>query len=393
MILHVDMDAFYASVEERDQPELVGQPVIVGGTPEGRGVVAAANYEARRYGVHSAMPAATAVRLCPHAVFVRPRMGHYAAVSDQIREIFLRYTPLVEPLSLDEAFLDVTGSEALFGPSVEIGRRIKREICDELQLTASVGVAPNKFLAKIASDLEKPDGFVVVEPGTEQEFLDPLPVKRLWGVGRTTGQVFAEMGVQTIGDLRMLSAEALQERFGRHGEHLWRLAHGIDDRNVVPDREAKSISHETTFAIDVTDMQVLRSWLLSLTEQVACRLRQHSLKGTTVHIKVRYSDFQTITRATTLPVATNITDEIWRAAAELLDNRLPGRALRIRLIGVGVTGLAAEGATQATLFPDEGRDAQSRLDRTVDQLRDRFGSGSLNRGSDLQRTKQTGEES
>ena len=385
MILHIDMDAFYASVEERDRPELAGQPVIVGGTPEGRGVVAAANYEARKYGVHSALPAATALRLCPQAVVLRPRMDHYGEISDQIREIFKRYTPLVEPLSLDEAFLDVTGSEALFGPSVEIGRRIKQEIRGELQLTASVGVAPNKFLAKIASDLEKPDGFVIVDQGREQEFLDPLPVGRLWGVGRSTGRVFEALGVQTIGDLRNLSTDALHGEFGKHGDHLWRLAHGIDDRKVVPDREAKSISHETTFPTDITDMQVLRSWLLSLTEQVARRLRQLSLRGTTVQIKVRYSDFQTITRATTLPEATNITDEIWQAAAELLNDRLPKRTLRIRLIGIGVSGIATAGKKQASLFPDESREAHSRLDQALDQLRDRFGRASLSRGSDLER--------
>lgn len=384
MILHIDMDAFYASVEERDRPELVGQPVIVGGTPEGRGVVAAANYEARKYGVHSALPASTALRRCPQAVVLKPRMSHYSTVSDQIREIFQRYTPLVEPLSLDEAFLDVTGSEALFGPSIEIGRRIQQEIRNELELTASVGVAPNKFLAKIASDLEKPDGFVIVELGREQEFLDPLPVGRLWGVGRSTGRVFEALGVQTIGDLRKLSADSLHGEFGKHGDHLWRLAHGIDDRKVVPDREAKSISHETTFPTDITDMQVLRSWLLSLTEQVARRLRQHALRGTTVQIKVRYSDFQTITRATTLPEASNITDEIWQAAAALLNDRLPNRTLRIRLIGIGVSGFTTVGKTQATLFPDETREAQSRLDQTLDQLRDRFGRASLSRGSDLQ---------
>ena len=385
MILHVDMDAFYASVEERDRPELVGKPVVVGGTPEGRGVVAAANYEARRFGVHSALPAATAVRRCPHAVFLRPRMSHYAKVSDQIREVFHRFTPLVEPLSLDEAFLDVTGSEALFGPSIEIGRRIKREIREELELTASVGVAPNKFLAKIASDLEKPDGFVVVEAGCEQAFLDPLPVSRLWGVGRATGQALDGLGVQTIGDLRRLPESQVCRRFGRHGDHLWKLAHGIDDRRVVPDREAKSISHETTFSGDVTDMQILRSWMLSLTEQVARRLRKHSLRGTTVQIKVRYGDFQTITRAVTLPQATDITEEIWQAAADLLETRLPDRALRVRLIGVGVTGFTTTGTRQATLFEDESREVQSRLDRTVDQLRDRFGRGSLGRGSDLRR--------
>lgn len=383
MILHVDMDAFYASVEEREQPELAGRPVIVGGTPEGRGVVAAANYEARKYGVHSAMPAATALRLCPHAVVLRPRMDFYASVSAQIRTIFERYTPLVEPLSLDEAFLDVTGSEALFGTSVEIGRRVKREIREELRLTASVGIAPNKFLAKIASDLEKPDGFVVVEPGTEQQFLDPLPIGRLWGVGRATNREFEKLGVRTIGQLRALPDESLHAKFGRHGDHLWQLAHAIDPRKVVPDREAKSISHETTFATDIRDMEALRGWLLHLTELVAQRLRQHELRGSTVQIKVRYGDFQTVTRAESLPQPTNVTDEIWEVASRLLATRLPDRPLKVRLLGVGVSNLGSAGSLQPTLFPDESHESHSRLDRAVDTIRERFGRTSLSRGTDL----------
>ena len=385
MILHVDMDAFYASVEERDRPELVGRPVIVGGTPEGRGVVAAANYEARKYGVHSALPAATAVRICPTAVFLRPRMSYYTEISDLIRAIFHRYTPLVEPLSLDEAFLDVTGSEALFGSSLEIGRRIKQEIRDELRLTASVGVASNKFLAKIASDLDKPNGFVVVPPGTEQRFLDPLPVGMLWGVGRATEDSFERLGIQTIAQLRRLSADILHKQFGRHGVHLGQLAQGIDPRRVVPDREAKSISHETTFAANIPEMPILRSWLLHLTEQVASRLRRRNLSGTRVEIKVRYADFHTITRATALAEPTNLTDEIWRVACELLTNRLPSRPLNVRLLGVGVSGFGPPNQTQATLFPDEDREAHARLDRAVDELRARFGRESVSRGSDLNR--------
>jgi DNA polymerase-4 len=383
MILHVDMDAYYASVEERDRPELVGKPVIVGGTPEGRGVVAAANYAARKFGVHSAMPAATALRLCPQAIVLRPRMSYYAEISDQIRAIFHRYTPLVEPLSLDEAFLDVAGCEALFGPAPEIGRRIKQEIRDELRLTASVGVAPNKFLAKIASDLNKPDGFLIVEPGTEQQFLDPLPISRLWGVGKATGREFERVGVETIGQLRRLSLEFLEQRFGRHGAHLWRLAHGIDERRVVPDREAKSISHETTFAADIRDMETLRAWLLQLTEQVAWRLRKHDLCGGTVQIKVRYGDFHTITRAASLPQPTNVTHEIWEAAARLLAERLPERALRIRLLGVGVSGLAPAGQGQLTLFADPVHKDHARVDQAVDSIRQRFGTAAVSRGSNI----------
>ena len=236
----------------------------MGGSPEKRGVVSAANYVARKFGVHSAMPAVTARRLCPHGIYLPPRIDYYAEVSGQIRDIFERFTPLVEPLSLDEAFLDVTGSEGLFGPAVEIGRQIKQAIRQELRLVASVGVAPNKFLAKIASDLKKPDALVVVEPDKVQEFLDPLPVERLWGVGKQSSKVFQRLGIRTIGQLRQCPLDVLQARFGSSGEHLWDLAHGRDDRPVVPEREAKSISNETTFEHDIADMDVLRAWLVDL---------------------------------------------------------------------------------------------------------------------------------
>jgi DNA polymerase-4 len=379
MILHVDMDAFYASVEERERPELIGKPVIVGGTPEGRGVVAAANYMARTFGVHSAMPAVTAKRLCPQAVFLRTRMEYYAEVSEQIRAVFHRYTPLVEPLSLDEAFLDVSGSEALFGPSEHVGRRIKQEIRHELRLVASVGVAPNKFLAKLASDLEKPDGFVIVEPSRVQEFLDELPVSRLWGVGKVTNREFERLHVRTIGQLRRLPVEILRSHFGSAGEHLWSLARGIDDRPVVPEREAKSISHETTFATDLVDREMLQAWLLELSEQVACRLRRHGLKGRTVQIKVRFDDFQTITRAQTLPEATNVTQDVWQTAASMFAERLPARSLRIRLLGVGVSGFGKSKQTQSVLFPDEQHERDKRLDQAADQIREAFGTTSLQR--------------
>src|SRR5262245_9576192 len=323
MILHVDMDAFYASIEERDDPSLVGKPVIVGGSAESRGVVAAANYEVRKFGVHSAMASARAKRLCPHAVFIKPRMNHYAEVSQQIRSILEEFTPLIEPLSLDEAFLDGTGSESLFGPAAGIGRLIKQRIRSELGLVASVGVAPNKFVAKIASDLNKPDGFLVVECGDVQAFLDPLPVGRLWGVGQVTGQVFDRLGIRTIGQLRQLSVELLNDLFGSSGEHYWRLANGLDDRQVIPDREAKSISHETTFVEDIADREVLRAWLTELAEQVARRLRRQALKGRTVELKIRFADFQTINRSFTLSEPTNITQELLQAGTELLTTRLP----------------------------------------------------------------------
>lgn len=379
MILHVDMDAFYASVEERDRPELVGKPVIVGGTPEGRGVVAAANYVARKFGIHSAMPAVTAHRLCPRGIFLRPRMEYYAEISDQIRAIFEKFTPLVEPLSLDEAFLDVTGSERLFGPAETIGRAIKQEIRERLRLVASVGVAPNKFLAKIASDLKKPDGFVVVAPDRVQEFLDPLPVGRLWGVGKVTGGVLDKLGIHSISQLRQMPVELLRRHFGSSGDYLWELSQGIDDRPVVPEQEAKSISHETTFAKDLEDPEVMRAWLLELSEQVGCRLRRHGLKGRTVNLKVRFEDFHTVTRAQTLAQATNVTQEIWQTAGRMFAERLPARRLQIRLLGVGMSGFDQPGLVQLSLFPEAEHERQSRLDQVTDQIKEKFGQASLQR--------------
>jgi DNA polymerase-4 len=361
----------------------VGKPLIVGGTPEGRGVVAAANYAVRRFGVHSAMPTATALWLCPEAIVLPPRMDYYAEVSRKIRDVLFHYTPLVEPLLLDEAFLDVIGCADLFGPGREIARRLKDEIKRETALVASVGVAPNKFLAKIASDVQKPDGLVVVEPDRAQEFLDPLPVGRLWGVGRVTGGVFDGLGVRTIGDIRRLDPEVLRRRFGQQGEHFWKLAHGQDDRPVVPDRDAKSISHETTFAADITDLEALRAWLLELTEHVGRRLRRQKRRGRTVQLRVRFADFRTITRAKTLPHPTDITHEIWQAAGDLLTVALRAPHPGVRLLGVGVSAFAADQFVQKTLFDDEGQRKQKQLDAVADAVRQKFGTEALGRGSGL----------
>ncbi len=385
MILHVDMDAFYASVEELDDPGLVGQPVVVGGTPDGRGVVAAANYAARRYGIHSAMPAARARRLCPHAVFIRSRMDRYVEVSRELRDIFARYTPLLEPLSLDEAFLDVTSSLRLFGDGQAIARRIKEEIRDELGLVASVGVAPNKFLAKLASDLDKPDGLVVVPTDAIEAFLEPLPVSRLWGVGTVSNRDLAEMGVYTIGDLRRLPEELLVSRFAKSAAHWARLARGIDDRRVVPDRDAKSISHETTFATDIGDAEVLRSWLLELTEQVATRLRRQGLRGKTVFIKVRYADFHTVTRSESLDAPSNVTRELYVTAARLLQAQLARSPRPVRLLGMGASGITSEELEQGQLFETEDREQQRRIDTVVDSIKSRFGNRALRRGGGARR--------
>lgn len=384
MILHVDMDAFYASVEEREQPELVGKPLIVGGTPEGRGVVAAANYAARRFGIHSAMATSRALQLCPKVIVLRPRMELYADISRQIRDIFHRYTPIVEPLSLDEAFLDATGSQQLFGSVEAIGQSIKRDILSELNLIASVGVAPNKFLAKLASDLDKPDGFTVIAADNIDATLAPLPVSRIWGVGKVTKQKFDGMNVQTIGELRQLSVDELKQHFGSNGEHFWKLARGIDDREVIPDREAKSISHENTFPEDVRDMDVLRAWLMEMTELVARRLRQNELSGRTVHLKVRYSNFETITRSKSLSSASNNTTLLWETAAELLKSQLPDRPLVVRLLGMGVSNLQRPTSVQMSLFDEESDTKDDKIDGVADQIREKFGSLSLRRGSAVQ---------
>ena len=385
MILHVDMDAFYASVEERDDPSLRGKPLIVGGAPDGRGVVAAANYAVRKFGVHSAMPTSKALLLCPHANVLHPRMEHYAEISQKIREIFHRYTPEVEPLSLDEAFLDATGRVQLFGSVETIGRAIKQDIWDELNLIASVGVAPNKFLAKLASDMDKPDGFTVIQADCVQNVLDPLPVTRIWGVGKVTKQMFDKIGVTTIGELRLLTVEQLRQTFGQSGEHFWRLARGIDDREVIPDRAAKSISHETTFPTDIRDIDVLRAWLLELTEQVSRRLRNNNIRGRTVQLKVRYGNFDTITRSKSLTEPTNVTDQLWAVVSELFASGLPARPLIVRLIGMGVSNLQPTQAVQRSLFDDaETDDRGAKLDAVADQIRNRFGNTSLRRASTFQ---------
>ncbi|MFO8024260.1 DNA polymerase IV [Thiohalophilus sp.] len=386
-ILHVDMDAFYASVEVREQPALAGRPVIVGGSAEGRGVVAAASYEARKFGVHSAMPMIRALRLCPDAVRLPARLDFYQKISQQIRAIFARYTPEIEPLSLDEAFLDVTASEKLFGPAREIALRIKQDISDELSLIGSVGIAPNKFLAKIASDLDKPDGLVEVAQDQVQNFLDPLPVSRLWGVGKVTGARFEQLGIRSIGQLRGRTAGFLTMEFGKFGTHLWELAHGRDPRPVISDHRAKSISMENTFAADIHEAQILRAWLMDMAEQVAYRLRQQDFYGRTIQIKLRFADFKTVTRARTLVEATCSTRDICHTALALLEEAWTARSPAVRLLGVGVSGLGEDppAQQQGELFGSTARDTdkQGELDELADAINNRFGKQQLRRGGGI----------
>ncbi len=383
-ILHVDMDAFYASVEVMDHPELAGKAVVVGATAEARGVVMAASYQARVFGVHSAMSAARARKLCPHAVFIEPRMTRYVEVSHDIRRILDAFTPIVEPISIDEAFLDVTGSQALFGTGPDIGRAIKRRIRDEIGLVASVGVAPNKYLAKLASDLEKPDGFVVITQEEAEARLAPLPVWRLWGVGKKTEEAFAKAGLRTIADVTRAPHELLEQLTGSYAPRLEQLARGIDNRAVVPDADAKSIGAENTFARDLADAESLRSELDALAERVARRARGDGMVGFTVNLKARYADFTTVTRAKTLAAATSDSVVIRDAARELLEKRLDRQGRALRLLGVSLSNLAHSDDVSRDLFDTSARTSTSRnrkLDAVMDALRARFGSSAVSRGT------------
>ena len=382
-IIHADMDAFYASVEQRDDPELRGKPVIVGGSPKSRGVVSAASYEAREFGVHSAMPTSQAGRLCPHGVFLPVRMEKYRDVSLQIREVFEYYTPLVEPLSLDEAFLDVTGSERLFGPPDVIGREIKARVKAETDLIVSIGVAPNKFLAKLGSGFCKPDGFIQITEEGKLEFLDSLEVRQLWGVGASTARVLHDVGIRTVGQLRKVPAELLEHRIGKAAGFLVQLASGEDDRDVVPDTEAKSIGSECTFPVDISDTETLETVALEHAEDVASRLRASGLKARTVSLKAKLADFTLTTRSETLDEPTDRTDLIGRVSAELLrnHNRLKGRAAR--LIGVSVSQLTRCEEQQLSLFEAEEDRKRRKLDKTVDRIREKHGDDSIKRARSM----------
>ena len=350
-ILHVDMDAFYASVEVRDAPELAGLPVVVGGEADRRGVIAAASYEARAFGVHSALPTATARKLCPDLVLLPPDFERYTRVSRQVMGIFRRYTPMVEPLSLDEAFLDTTGCERLHGDAVEIGRAIRRDILKETGLVASIGVAPTKFLAKLASDLDKPDGFRIIREDEIRDVLDPLPVEKIFGVGRSTAKRLHSLGVRTIGQLAELERDEVVRRFGSSGAWIHDLAHGVDPRRVNPRRSEKSHGMERTFPEDIADRARLKRYLYEYCEEVAFDLRDRGLHGRTIAVKARLWDFKTVTRSKTLERHTNLGARIYSVARELFERVPPGP---LRLLGVQVSGLEdVRTAHQATLFEDE----------------------------------------
>ena len=379
-IIHLDMDAFYASVEMLDNPALRGQAVIVGG-PKQRGVVSAASYEARKFGVHSALPIAVAMRLCPRGVFLPVRMPRYKEISDQIFEIFLRFTPLVEPLSIDEAFLDVTASVRLFGPAEEIAKQIKKQVREEIGLTVSAGAAPSKLVAKIASDLNKPDGLTVVPEGNVQQFLDPLPIEKLWGVGKMTQKDLSLLNVKTIGELSRLPKDLLRRRFGGQGLQLYFLSKGIDDREVQPERMIKSIGREETFPEDILVKGKAVKEVLILSQRVARRLRRHGKAGRTITLKVTYDNFTRVTRSMTLPTATDDGGKIYQVASDLLEKTEIGKK-PIRLLGIYLSHLTLPGEGQLSLFDQaNGLKKRGRLNQALDVIQDKYGDLAIRPGS------------
>ncbi|WP_366924522.1 DNA polymerase IV [Metallumcola ferriviriculae] len=370
-IIHVDMDAFYAAVEQRDDPKLMGKPVIIGGAdPTKRGVVSTASYEARKCGVHSAMPLKEAYRRCPRGFYLPVNMKKYKSVSKEIFQLFGEYTPLVETIALDEAFLDVTGSVRLFGPAEKIGQLIKERIKRELDLTASIGISYNKYLAKLASDLNKPDGFLMVNKGNLERIVHPLPVTRLWGVGAKMALKLNAAGHNTIGNIAKADPVDLRRQFGVLGEHISLLSRGIDQRQVIPDHEAKSVGRETTFPRDVSSREILLSVLMQLVEDVCYRLRAEDLRGYCVTVKIRYEDFETHTKQATLDRMTNLEHEVFETARSLFNELHSRRA--VRLLGISVSRLSSENEEQLDLF-GENRQKHDVLARTSDMLRKKYG--------------------
>lgn len=374
-IIHADMDAFYASVEQRDHPEYQGKPVIVGGKSN-RGVVAAASYEARQYGVHSAMPIMEAKRRCPQGIYVVPQISKYAEISAQIVHIFADFSPRIETLALDEAFLDVTGMELLYGDVMHIARQIKSRVYAELGLIVSVGVAVNKFLAKLASAHRKPDGLVIIRPGEELDFLAPLPVSRLWGVGEVTEKKLKLLQVDSVGKLRQIDPYTLERTLGKAAIELYNLAWGRDERPVIPDREAKSIGNEDTFETDIEQPDEIRTKLLDLAERVGWRVRKEGLAGKTITLKVRFSSFRTITRSVTLQDPVSLDEVIYEIALQLMDKIVVKEG--IRLLGVSVSNFSQR-STQLCLF-NEVTEKREKIASTMDELKERFGTEIVKRG-------------
>ena len=380
-IIHLDMDAFYPAVEVLDNPALKGKPVIVGGGRE-RGVVSSASYEARKFGVHSAQPMATAMRLCPEGIFLPVRMSRYKEVSERVFKIFYRFTPLVEPLSIDEAFLDVTGSTRLFGEPIEIAKKIKQMVLEETGLTVSAGVAPSKFVAKIASDIDKPDGLTVVPTYRVRDFLDPLPIMKMWGVGKVTQEALARLNIHAFKNLRQVPAKVLEQEFGKHGLKMHLLSMGVDERGVVPEHDAKSIGHEETFPQDIINLDGAKKELLSLSNRVARRMRREAVTGRTITLKVKYSDFVQKTRSMTLPHSTDDGLEIYSTACSLLEKTDVGKR-PVRLLGISLSQLSNLGLEeQLSLFNQNVASKKRKdLNTALDSLSERFGDKSIRPGT------------
>jgi DNA polymerase-4 len=377
-ILHVDMDAFYAAIEQLDNPSLRGKPILVG-SDDLRGVVATASYEARPFGCHSAQPMAVAKRLCPQAIVVPCRFARYHEISEKLFTIFDEFSPVVQPLSIDEAFLDITGTERVHGSAVDVAKMLKQRVRDELKLTASVGVAANKFLAKLASDLEKPDGLTVIGKNDIDRILPPLPVTKIWGIGPKTAKRLAGMGIHTIGDVCNAPDVTLALLLGDDAERCRRLSHGLDERPVETDSEAKQISQEQTFGINVTDPELVRAELLEQVQQVARRLRKHHLRAGSVTLKIRYGEFKTITRSRALDEPTDRTDTLWNVTREIFNEWSQKHFEPVRLIGMAARSLQGQGG-QMNLFADPSGEKSHRVDRAVDAIVERFGKDAMRRG-------------
>jgi len=376
-IVHIDMDAFFASVEKLDNPDLKDKPVIVGGLGK-RGVVATASYEARRYGIKSAMPILKARKLCPDGIYLPPRFERYREISKKIQQILLSYTPKIEPISLDEAFLDLTETVDSFDLAVAKAAKIQIEIKEKLGLTCSVGVAPNKFLAKLASDMRKPNGFTVIRKEEIEDVLRDLPISRMWGVGRITEKKLNDMGVKTIGELKKIPKSRLKDAFGKQGENLYRLARGIDESPVEPYHPVKSISQEMTFDEDIKNPEKIKLYIARLSEEVGEALRKRGLRARTVKIKVRFSDFTTITRQLSFDIPTSSTGMIRSLARKLFEEKVAGNK-KVRLIGVGVSNLTGKKEGQLYLFP-KAEEKLEKIDYLLDMIRERFGKNSIRRG-------------
>lgn len=381
MILHIDMDAFYASVEQLDNPRLKGECVIVGGLSN-RSVVSAASYEARKFGVHSAMPIFQARQKCPQGIFTRPRMDRYKSVSKKIMSLLREFSPRVEVVSIDEAYVDITGCSRLHGEPHEIAAHIKNKIKDTVNLTCSVGVGPSKFIAKIASDLEKPDGLTILMPEQVPQFLEKLPVYKVPGVGKTTLKQLESMGIKTLGDVSKYPEKSILKRLGKFGRRLMELATGMDDSPVMPISRRKSVSSEETLLSDIDDKQVLNNYILEQAESVARQLRKEGIKAKTITLKIKHADFKQVTRSTTLPVPTQSSETIFQAASRLLNKYR--MKTKIRLIGVGASGLRADAApAQMSLFKDlKSKNGNwEKVDKTVDSITAKYGKGVIKRGS------------